>query len=445
MESISRSLILRMLCDKDDDEDSTQGIYHCCFQKSEVVSASAGDKAGFSGEDANLGDVRAWLDSECAKELEKSCWQDEETEAVVVMTEVKSLGVDTSILNRIHEGRGPRDAAFEDLLAPLRLHSPAGPSSREETYDDMVEVLLAWNQHVTHAYDNTEGRELLIASLHERLKAVNKIHEMIKDRRASEMYDRIGHKGILEPSARHILQALHIYRPEIKRFKNQDPFDSLVMLWANTRPEIPDIKIDDEMRYLSFKVLVAEQGLAQRYADESFRREIKRKRDSARQRKDKPSYLRLQEEKEHFEKAAAKQALQSTHSKIFYARSELRKLGLQDLQALTLLQASQKLTTRTTFSRIPSWTVQPNCTNLYASCAQADFALDLILHHCLPALLTTTSTASTTISSLLAIHATALTRALKLTGHDLPSNVDAVTKRRIVEQRKSEGVRRRGL
>ncbi|CAO2652519.1 Nn.00g008020.m01.CDS01 [Neocucurbitaria sp. VM-36] len=436
---IHRSLILQLLYDEDDNRECDEDDYGQCFQGSEAVVASTTHSDGFVAVDFSLSGVRIWLEIECAIELERAEDMAAAVESSWSGTKARGQGMDTKILERTRKGEGPRDAVFEDLLAPLRLGSGAEPLDGMETFDELKEVLLAWHKHVILERDGNEGRDLLITALYERLKAVNKVHEIIKDKRASEMYDKVGHEGILEPSARRILQALHVYRPETKDFKIQDPFDILVILWANTRPEVPDIKTDDEMRYLTLKVLAAETGLAQRYVDEGFRREIKKKRDSARQRKDKAEYLRLKEEKEHFDKTAAKQSIHSRLEQILSARQQLRNTVLSSLQHLTLLQAAQKLAARSTLEQ-KSPTRTPPWTHLHHTCAHADHTLALACHHSLPDLEASADLASSTLHSLRALHAKALTRTLKLTGQDLDDNVDAVTRRRIIEDRKNEAV-----
>ncbi|KAF1844276.1 uncharacterized protein K460DRAFT_369141 [Cucurbitaria berberidis CBS 394.84] len=443
---LTRKYLLEQLCDPDIDDDCETGFYdHDCPETGAVATLTE-DSGGPEALDASLEEVKAWLDTLCHKE--KAQYDDLsapecerlETETGNILETVfkrRDLGLDTKILERIRRGEGPRDVVIEDLLAPLRLDNNRKVNSVTETYDDQKAVLLAWNKHVTGKYDNTKGRELLVAALHERLKAISKVQEIIQDKRASEMYDRVGQEAILEPSAKRLLQALHAYRPETARFEYQDPLDMLVILWANTRPEIPDIKMDDEMKYLSLKVLAAESSLSQSYTNEAFRRETKKRRDSARQRQDKAEFLRLKQVQERSDRKAAKQSIQRSIDTILSARRELRKAVLYDLQELTVLQATQKLVATDTFETNPERT--PHWTNLRNACVQADLALSRARLHHLEDLEASAEIASHNIQQMRNVHQKMLTRTLKLGGHDL-DRVDEGKRRRIVEERKNEPV-----
>ena len=392
--------------------------------------------------DRSLEYVKAWLDAKCEEEEARAQAladaEDDELRRLACGITASSpdsgpLGMDTKIIEQIRRGEWPRDKVVEDLLAPLRLGKlkPAG----QESYNDMERVLLAWNHHVSRQTDDGKLREAFGTALRDRLKAIKKVLEIVRDEQESKIYDEIGHEGILEPSAWRLRQAMHAYRPETVHFKNQDPYDMLILLLANVGRAIPDILGDDELMYLTFRVMTAETELAQRFRNGDTRRRIKSKIQEARWKRDRAELVHRKEEMSKFNRRVARDSVQYNLDKIKLARIRLQQVVLAELLELTVPQAAQKWVRWQTVRQ--SW--PPPVSEVLEVCVQADINLERTVGANMDDLDANCTVACNNVQEMRNIHHAVYTRALKFAGMDL-AGVDEATRRRIIEQRKNEPV-----
>jgi hypothetical protein len=338
-------------------------------------------------------------------------------------------GMDTSILDRIRSGEGPRDKVFKDLLAPLRLQGQAPDS--EESYEDMQKVLLAWNQKVAgNSEDDSEARKAFIAALEKRIKSVERVFAIVRDEKNIDQSDKIGQEGILEPSERRLRQAIHAYRPETRKFKSQDPFDLLVVMWANIGRANPDLNNDDDWMYLTYKVLHGEAELEKRFDREEKRRINGAKKEAAVLKRDAKGVQDCTKQWELYNKSLAKATRQQTIGKLKCARKSLREIVLDEQLELTILQSVQQRAGKEAQPNdfIPRWGERLD------KYKEKDVELDGKLERMFPDLESTAESTANQIEVMAMVHTIGFTRAQKITGEDLVG-LDEVAKKAVLEAR----------
>jgi hypothetical protein len=324
------------------------------------------------------------------------------------------LGMDTSILGRIRSGEWPPVKKVKDLLAPLRLQGQAPVV--EESYEDMQKVLQAWNQHVAgNCKDDPDARQALMTALKMRSKATEKVLAIVRDERNIDQSDKIGQEGILEPSKRRLLKAMHAYRPETRKFKNQDPFDLLVVMWANIGRANPDIAGEDDWMYSTYKVLNGEAKLEKRFEREEKRHTYKAEKQAAMLKEDTKRMDDCKKRWKAYNKNLASAARQQIVDKLKCARRNLRDVVLDEQLKLTVLQAAQQWAGKDAHPGdwIPRWTERLD------QYEEKDIELDSKIERCFPDLESTSEVTAHQVQGMSMIHATVLTRTHKITGKDL--------------------------
>ncbi|KAF1947513.1 hypothetical protein EJ02DRAFT_91708 [Clathrospora elynae] len=416
---IRRSLVLDHLYDPQGG-DYEQDYYHQYFPEDEDARGLA--DGGFAAPEVSLGETRAWLGDLCKQEQARAvssadaASESSELGNATSMFRAEEVGMDTAVLERIKRGEGPRDKVFEDLLAPLRIRDvPKG----EESYDDMKQVLLAWNQRIAgNGEDDGISRQKFIAALEERLKVV------------------VGQDGILEPSRRRLLKTIHAYRPETVHFENQNPFDMLVIMWAHICIANPDIRgNDDDWMHLTFKAMTAESELAHRFNLAEGKRFFSEQKAMAMRRGDRAGIKRCTHRWEAYNARLADESHQRTLSQVHHGRRALREISLDELLGLSILQTAQKWAGKETRQRESS----PPWTELWDACAEADAKLAQCRQHCLVDLQAVSEVAANQVEEMTTIQNMVLTRTLKFTGEDLVGR-DKAAKERIIEARLNDAV-----
>ena len=379
---ISRALIRQHLEDSDDEGDVDQ----------DTTDDGLQDKTNFRFEPQdrylprcasaeNLLGCKAWLDQLCDHEegqLHETLEADSESSAgcgtghLFGATQCDNLGPDSAIehtctdiavLQRIRDGRGPREKAFEDLLTPLRDSKFNGA----ETYDEMRKVLQNWNKRMTGDQgENQYARAMLKV-------AVERRAELLKG--PNDGFDK---NHALDESSIELLQALTALRPEIAGFKNQEHFDVLVMMWANVRIAIPDM--DDDLKVLTMKALINEVEHKSHTTNARKLSDMARSMSVARLESDMAEVERLEAKMKAFEGKMRETVVKRLIDRIKVARRDLMQVKLEELQKLTELQATQKRVAHTKLSATASWGNQDR------ACDQADGKQQRVLQQQVPEL-----------------------------------------------------------
>ena len=341
-------------------------------------------------------------------------------------------GMDTMILERIRKGQSLHNMVFEDLLAPLRVQEL--PPGTEESYGDMTKVLLAWNERVAkHEEESVRKRQDFIAALEERTKTIDKVLAIVGDETNIDRFDRIGQKGILEPSQRGLLKAIHAYRPETREFRNQNPFHVLVLMWAHLQN--PSLATEDDWMYLSYKVLNGEEELEIRFEREEQRRRFQEKKEEAMKEGDREELTYCTKRWNAYNRKIAETARQNIVFKIHCAHNRLKRIELDGLLDLSILQSAQQCAARNALPK--GWT--PPWMQILERCATADGKLDDKLERCFPALEATSEVTATQVREMTTIQDVVLTHTLKFTGADV-AEMDNATKERLIEARWTDPV-----
>ncbi|KAF1835816.1 hypothetical protein BDW02DRAFT_638297 [Decorospora gaudefroyi] len=413
------------------------------WEKSVTAATSAEDNGKYEALEANLEDTKAWLDKLCQEEEAKTTsrsdggYGDFDSQAQVIkklISQQKEPGMDTSVLERIRRGEGIRDKIYEDLLAPLRLQMQ--PVETEESYKDMESVLLAWNQHVaSNSGDNVGARQAFIAALRNRIKAVDKVLAISSDEKNIDQFDRVGQIGILEPSERQLLKAIHAYRPEMRDFKDQDPFNMLIVMWVHIHKANPDITGDDDWMYLMYKVLNGETELERRFEREAERRKFQVRKETAIREGDLDGVAHFTRRWRVYNDRLAEIARQGIIAKFRCARQQLGNKVLDELLELTVLQSAQQWAGRDT--RPGDWS--PPWTELLDKYAEADARMDEKFESHFPDVEATFEVSAGQIEEMTTIHDMVLTRTLKFAGVDLVG-MDESEKDSLIEARLNDPV-----
>lgn len=241
------------------------------------------------------------------------------------------LGMNTDVLIPIKQGLGPRLSKIKDLIAPFRRKTrecTAGSehSSTGETYEDLLKILVEWNEYAYNG-DSIEQREELLLALRERM------HIIPVACGGQQKQDE------LTRNSKRLVQAIHGYRPETKEFSHQTPYHLMTVMVANVRIAEPDV--DHNLKELLIRTMLAEVQLNDK--EMARQRDYARNQlDSARRMKNREELVRSEGEKhklnlKHFEKGA-KQVINDLQN----ARKMLRLTVLENVQELTVAQAGQK-------------------------------------------------------------------------------------------------------
>lgn len=330
----------------------------------------------------NLLDCRSWLQQRCVQEqcrLEDLLADDTHREEVLESdgsSECRerqcshnasgsgSIPPDTAILQRIREGRGPRDQSSEDLLAPLRDVPIQGHGT--EPYGDMVGVLLEWNVRVSERTEEDRG---VTASL--KIAIERRAHLLKAPACGSDK------SSFLEESSAELLQALTILRPEFAGFKDQELLNVLLVMWANIRIAIPDL--DDELKMLTMTALINEVESKSHASNAVKLSSIARSLSVARLQLDPAEVEGLEKKMQAFKIKLRETAVEKVIDKIKTGRRGLTVAKLVELQKLTELQAVQKWATHAALGG-QHGQIQNR------ACNQADGRLQRVLQHQAPEL-----------------------------------------------------------
>ncbi|PSN74186.1 hypothetical protein BS50DRAFT_9929 [Corynespora cassiicola Philippines] len=367
-------------------------------------------------EDATPNDIlrgaRAWLDALCKEEQARLDYTPEFSYRPPVTPLASSI--DTTILQRISRGLGPRPKVIEDLIEPLRRGESkeragsAEVSYVEETYDEMVQVLQAWNRHVSGNQDHAEERARLLEALDERNHTIASIERNEKPPEA------------LDASSFRLVQALHAFRPEIAAFADHRVFNLLVIIFSSHRIAKPDI--DDEVRTKIMKSIMTELSLYPERVLTDKKAILKAKLESAKHRGDMEEIEFLTREKQELNQAQLTISAQTAIDACRVARSNLWKKALEEMQQLTVLQTAQK------------WTI-PSLASLSTGLMeqkyeQAGQVLDGILFQGLDLIEAIPEAERVNISAIAALNQRACTRTRKFAAGDVADPADRERVRR---------------
>ncbi|KAI4942637.1 hypothetical protein J4E91_010032 [Alternaria rosae] len=415
------------------------------FEKGGVVPSSTRYDEEYAVPDIDLEDIKARLDDLCRAE-HASCLPHSDIDEEVadgklyrnVATALRAVesGMNTSILERIRNADGPNDRVFDDLLAPLR--SEPLLLGTEESEEHMLDAMLTWNKRVAEKHNNDPTkRQTFVATLRERVKVVDEILAIVGDNRNSNQDNETGQNDILEPSQRRLLKAIHAYRPETKSFKNQDPFDMLVIMLASIRQEGFELADKDDGIYLALKVLSGQEQLEHRFDREKKRRAYQRKKNDAEESDDAEEVRQCEMKWRAYNKKLAERARQGLMAKIQCARKNLRTAGIDELLDLAVLRSAQPRASREAHPGVNT----PLLAEILDKCAQAD-DYDNLNHEFaehFPHLETKLEVTANNARDMNTVHDMVLFRMVKLAGADL-RGLDKVERERLMTARLNDPV-----
>lgn len=274
---------------------------------------------------------------------------------------VKNLGmlVDENMMNRIREGHGPRLFKPEDLIEGLRLEPRPGSNLEDlpyfaETYNELLDVLRAWNARVSTNSDAVHTREQLLGALEARC-------ELIDDVEQGYQNDKM-----LEQQSIYLRQALHSYRPELNGFQDQDIVHQLIMVTANQGIANPDL--DDQIRDRVIATLFREYRSKIFLGEEhSTRRDrLAAETERAKLQGDETELQELAKQRKQLDKESCNQASEEVRTILRTTRRHLWNMVLEDLQCLTEQQAGQKWAA-CSVKKAPASALVQNCIEKEAS------------------------------------------------------------------------------
>ncbi|KAF9695461.1 hypothetical protein EKO04_006485 [Ascochyta lentis] len=402
---ISRSLIQQHIKDSDTEDDADQDTDSggSLIIKSSHYEKDCKIPKCVSAE--NLLSCKAWLGQLCEHEqtLESdSNWSTPcdpgslssaiEEHGCHYNSAIERPSMDVEVLNRIRDGRGPRDQVFDDVLAPLRGSSPRGHSA--ETYDELQKVLLAWNERILgNLGKEQDARKMLKTAI---------------EKRAS-LLERMSHGGeekqALDDASAKLLHALTTLRPEIASFKDHDHFEVLVMMWAHVGIAIPDM--DDDLKLLALEALLNELESRSRMTNAEKLSEIAQSLSVTRSKVDMAEIERLEAKTQMSEEKMRETMVRKLIDKVKLARRELVQVKLKELLELTTLQAAQNWAAHDKVSKTRCWHDQ------HRTCGQADGKLQRALRQQMPELDAHVQVAQSNAKVLTDMGASLLSRALK--------------------------------
>ncbi|KAJ4991801.1 hypothetical protein SVAN01_02651 [Stagonosporopsis vannaccii] len=269
----------------------------------------------------------------------------------------------TGILQRVRQGRGPRDSVAEDLLAVFRVDSLE--ENCAETYEDMQKVLLSWNKRVSAGLvEDQHARVILRAAVARRRSLLRR------------SYPGIDREKALQESTNEMLHALTALRPEVACFQTQESSDILTMMWANVRVVVPDL--DDELKALTMKALIDETVSKSNAKNAGNMTGLARSLSVAQLEGNDDEIVRLKAKIQAFKQKIHETAIRNVIDRIKGTRRELAQIKLKDLQDLTELQAAQKWAAHTKLGGCQ------HMQNLISACDQADIMLRRKSHQQVP-------------------------------------------------------------
>ncbi|KAF2442635.1 hypothetical protein P171DRAFT_486625 [Karstenula rhodostoma CBS 690.94] len=279
---------------------------------------------------------------------------------------VRDLGmtVDKDMMERIRAGQGPRPFKAEDLVERLRLEPKKIPGTdnapyTDETYNELLAVLRAWNARVGTYPDLDVERQDLLDTFESRCQLIDGVEKGYQNER------------LLEEQCLRMREALHAYRPELENFEDQNVFSQLIVMIANQGIAIPDL--DDNIRDRAIETLFREFRSRIYLGEEhSARRDrINSESERAKLQEDDTEVLDLAEERKQLDKESCNEASEKVRTAIKIARKRLCDKVLEELQPLTEQQAGQRWT---------AYSLAKASTSVLAqSCIESKNAMDEVL------------------------------------------------------------------
>ncbi|KAI4663140.1 uncharacterized protein J4E88_010845 [Alternaria novae-zelandiae] len=415
------------------------------FERGSTVPSSTRHDDEYEASDVDLEDIITRLDDLCQEEyasslphlaINEELADEKQYRDVAAALRADEPGMDTSVLERIRNADESSDRVFDDLLAPLR--SEPLLLGTEESEEHMLDVLLTWNKRLAEKRNNdlTE-RQALIAALKERVKVAGKILAIVSDNRNSNQDNETGQNGILEPSHRQLLKAIHAYQPETNDFKNQDPFDMLIIMLAHIRQKEFELANKDDGIYLALKVLSRQEQLEHRFDREKKRRAYQRNKKNAEEDDNKEEVKRCETKWRAYNRKLAERARQGLMAKIQCARNELRKAGIDELLDLAVLRSAQPRASREAHPGVYT----PSLDEILDKCTRAD-DYDNLNHEFaehFPHLETKLEVTVNNAQDMKTVHDTVLFRMVKLAGADL-KGLDKDERKKVMTARLNDPV-----
>jgi hypothetical protein len=429
---ISRSLILQHLriLNVENDRELNRNSPPICEWV--AVEPNEADDYGIKCPDTSLEEMQNWLTTQSKIEQARADWTPG-NEPFREDTHLRTLSLDTAVLDRIRQGEGPREPTFDDLLAPLRQtvvedFKRDESTSTEETYEEMKEVLLNWNRQVANVPEDTKARNALEDAMHGRIAFL----ETAFTRRLSA--------DAHEDSSRKLLHTIHVYRPETASFQTQDLNNLLTIILAHSGFADPDV--DDNLKQLMIRVLLTERGYMAEIANARYIRKFEEDIIKAKRRGLVEEVAKLELKYTTWKSDLFARNAKVIINKIRGTRRAIECKQLMDVQELNILHAAQKLALlETTAKQDPSeryhmlksaW-----LTDAQHACDRADAQLQAAASQRLSDLDAYSDGAAYEIEAMEDINnARVLTRARKFAGRDL-KDVTATERDRIVQKRMS--------
>lgn len=335
---ITRAIVLAHLRSSDNGDDDP---YAACPENKRLTNIEraqsvASQDTESASDDTSLEHALITLKALYQEESSKIDWssEHERPSPIYIPHGQRHRVPDTRILKRIAEGRGPRDPQYDDLIGPLRLTGENGVStyeslsSTEETYEELLQVLLAWNSNVAQISDLTKERWELLNALRARNDLIDDAADQNTLRLLNQPFPQL-HKALLA------------FRPEIAHFENQNMSDIMVMMVASTRVAFPDI--DDDLKYAIFETLFKE-AIARMLFDKSFRArkgDFRLEQKQARDRGDWDEVRALKEKEREVERQYKAQRASQIIDATKLARRNLYDRSLLQMLELAIVQTAQ--------------------------------------------------------------------------------------------------------
>lgn len=417
--TITRSLVLDSVLDVNDDDDTelSQSPESLRISQSGHSEKEAHEVNDSLVTDASLGEIRNWLNLQCEKEQARTDWIPEYKPRTDKWGNAQRLGLDTTVLDRIRRGHGPRSARFEDILWPLRINPSSTDTQfsrrpRTESYASMLAVLQQWNVHVASPHDDPEARQALIDAMYNRITFLDRT---LSHRRSADAHD---------DTSRKLLHAIHAYRPETASFKTKDTCHLLTIILAHIGFAIPHI--DQSHKFLIFYTLVTERNSMAHTANADARLRLENRMAVAKRHNDADALAKYERKLRDWGKEIFSNNCAIVIQRIKTARLNIRPIVLAELQDLTVMQAAQKVVLADLLSRNPTLrsSLLPPSAALPAHLSRLSSStstLHFLLSTHLDPLFLSTQFATASLSSMKSTTSSRiLTRAYKFSGRDVP-------------------------
>ncbi|KAF1994550.1 hypothetical protein P154DRAFT_526989 [Amniculicola lignicola CBS 123094] len=324
---LTKELVRKILYDSDvkeeggalDTEDSWQSL-----SVDEVIETQ---------EELDLQELQECLETICNEEQEGTDWTPE-----YKLERIQGLAIDTSILERIREGRGPRDRnSPEDLVGLLLGTVPEGGDDArlpDRAYSELQRKVQNWNLTVAKCCGQSQPAE-------EEAEKANELIQVLRHRDIIRHWtEKRSGSPYMETRTRDLERALQTYRPETAAFKDKTPYETMAILVVNDRIAEPHLGF--ELRENMIRVMWMEEYLSLEQGLRTKKAILKAEIEAARQDNDQETVRRAEKQYRRLKSAMLEESASNVLRDLRCARRNLRGEVLRELQDLTVSYAGLK-------------------------------------------------------------------------------------------------------